>query len=60
MEFLETSAKQASNVDRAFLTIAQQIKARMATQPVQQGGAASSSQPVALGHGENVQQGGCC
>jgi len=61
MEFLETSAKLSSNVDRAFLTIAQQIKARMASQPMQTGGAASGATPVTdLGAGRNVDSGGCC
>eukprot|EP00803_Ostreobium_quekettii_P004562 evm.model.scf_1827.6 EVM.evm.TU.scf_1827.6 scf_1827:28562-31705(-) len=32
--FLETSAKNASNVEQAFMTMAQEIKNRMASQPV--------------------------
>ena len=32
--FLETSAKSATNVEQAFMTMAQEIKNRMATQPV--------------------------
>ena len=59
MEFVETSAKQASNVDRAFLTIASQIKNRMASQPMQ-GGAASQSTPVTKLEGAKVDGGGCC
>jgi len=34
--FLETSAKNASNVEQAFLTMAAQIKNKMQTQPVPQ------------------------
>ena len=60
MEFLETSAKAASNVDRAFLTIATQIKNRMASQPMQGGGAASGSTPVTNLAGAKVESGGCC
>lgn len=59
MEFIETSAKQSSNVDRAFTTIATQIKARMATQPLPQGGAASRSTVASL-EGTKVENNGCC
>lgn len=59
MEFIETSAKQSSNVDRAFLTIATQIKNRMANQPMQ-AGAASGSTPVTRLEGNKVEPGGCC
>jgi len=34
IKFLETSAKNATNVEQAFMTMAQEIKNRMATQPV--------------------------
>jgi len=60
MEFLETSAKASSNVDRAFLTIATQIKNRMASQPMQGGGAASGSTPVTNLAGAKVESSGCC
>jgi Ras-related protein Rab-1A len=59
MEFIETSAKQASNVDLAFTKIATQIKNRMATQPTAAGGLADSK-PVTALTGEKVEQGGCC
>ncbi|KAH9256634.1 Ras-like GTP-binding protein YPT1 [Batrachochytrium salamandrivorans] len=59
MEFIETSAKQSSNVDRAFTTIATEIKARMATQPLPQGGAASRSTVASL-EGTKVESNGCC
>ncbi len=36
IEFLETSAKNADNVDNAFMTMAGQIKSRMKSQPAGQ------------------------
>lgn len=39
IEFLETSAKSASNVEKAFMTMAAQIKSRMKPQPVGGAGA---------------------
>ncbi|CAK7564043.1 MAG: ras GTPase [Sporothrix epigloea] len=56
--FLETSAKNASNVEQAFLTMARQIKERMGTT------ATNNTKPsvqVGAGHGvSNNQGGGCC
>lgn len=60
MEFIETSAKQSSNVDRAFTTIATQIKQRMATAPMQKGGAARDSTTVTDLNATKADQGGCC
>ncbi|PWZ03643.1 putative GTP-binding protein ypt1 [Testicularia cyperi] len=59
--FLETSAKSATNVEQAFLTMAKQIKDRMGSSTVnnQQGGKST----LKVGQGQNVQaqsQGGCC
>jgi len=59
--FLETSAKNSTNVEQAFLTMAKQIKDRMgsATVQAQQG----SKSTVKVGPGASVQQpqgGGCC
>ncbi|CAM9190490.1 unnamed protein product [Chrysoparadoxa australica] len=57
IEFLETSAKNAENVDKAFMMMASQIKSRMKSQPTGQarGGARlSSATQVAPGAG------GCC
>jgi len=34
IEFLETSAKNATNVEKAFMTMAAQIKSRMKAQPI--------------------------
>jgi len=58
IEFLETSAKTAQNVEQAFLTMASQIKARMKTQPSAtpgqvKGGFKVNSTPV-------DRKGGCC
>lgn len=58
LTFLETSAKNAHNVEQAFLTMAAQIKARVGSQPVKPGTAAagvdvSDSKAVNTG-------GGCC
>jgi Ras-related protein Rab-1A len=58
MDFLETSAKQSANVDRAFLTIAQQIKARMANVGPSVN-TVQNSVPVQL-NGQQVGSTGCC
>lgn len=58
--FLETSAKNATNVEQAFLTMAKQIKDRMGTTNIQPG---SQKQSVKIGPGASVaqqQNGGCC
>ncbi|KAI9661405.1 MAG: hypothetical protein M1831_003138 [Alyxoria varia] len=55
--FLETSAKNASNVEQAFLTMARQIKERMGTTTV------NNKPTVRVGQGQGVQSGsagGCC
>lgn len=54
--FLETSAKNATNVEQAFLTMAKKIKDRVGTTMQ-----ASSGAKVNIGAGSRVQpQGGCC
>lgn len=56
--FLETSAKNATNVEQAFLTMARQIKERMGTAP-----ASSSKGQVRIGDGEAIRSGAagsCC
>jgi Ras-related protein Rab-1A len=56
--FLETSAKNASNVEQAFLTMARQIKERMGTTT-----ANNEKRSVQVGPGQNVSSpggGGCC
>lgn len=60
--FLETSAKDATNVEQAFLTMAKQIKDRMGASTMQNSGAAGKSS-LKVGQGQNVQTGkanGCC
>lgn len=55
--FLETSAKNASNVEQAFLTMARQIKERMGST------ATNNTKPnvqVGPGHGVSSNQGGGC
>jgi Ras-related protein Rab-1A len=55
--FLETSAKSATNVEQAFLTMARQIKERMGTTTV------NNKPTVPIGQGQGVQSGsggGCC
>ena len=57
--FLETSAKNSSNVEQAFLTMAKQIKDRMGTTMQQQ----QPKSTVKVGQGASVQpkqSGGCC
>mmetsp|Transcript_5649 Transcript_5649/g.6825 ORF Transcript_5649/g.6825 Transcript_5649/m.6825 type:complete len:204 (+) Transcript_5649:445-1056(+) len=58
MEFLETSAKNATNVEKAFMVMAQQIKKRMAAQPLNAG--ASTGQPLTNLPGKEVGDNGCC
>jgi Ras-related protein Rab-1A len=57
--FLETSAKSATNVEQAFLTMARQIKERMGAANVNTGGKAT----VKIAAGQNVGAGSsnsCC
>ncbi|KAH9842835.1 GTP-binding protein ypt1 [Rhodofomes roseus] len=58
--FLETSAKNATNVEQAFLTMAKQIKDRMGSSSSTVGGTGKSS---TITPGQTVTQqssGGCC
>jgi len=56
--FLETSAKSATNVEQAFMTMATEIKTRMASQPV----ASNKGNTVKPGEGRPVSAGksSCC
>jgi len=56
--FLETSAKDATNVEKAFMTMAGEIKNRMASQPA----ASGASRPATVQmRGQPVsQQSSCC
>ncbi|PKI83363.1 ras GTPase [Malassezia vespertilionis] len=59
--FLETSAKDATNVEQAFLTMAKQIKDRMGATAMQNNAAGKST--LKVGQGQNLQAsqgGGCC
>jgi len=56
--FLETSAKNATNVEQAFLTMAKHIKDRMGSTPVG-GNAAKPSVAVGQSMSQN-NAGGCC
>ncbi|KAJ7058697.1 GTP-binding protein ypt1 [Mycena amicta] len=58
--FLETSAKNGTNVEQAFLTMAKQIKDRMGSTSTPAGGAGKSS---TITPGQSMQQqpaSGCC
>lgn len=58
--FLETSAKNATNVEQAFLTMSKQIKDRMGSNSMASGPGGKST---IKGLGQNVEQktgGGCC
>merc|ERR1712072_1112721 len=58
IEFLETSAKNADNVEQAFMTMAAQIKNRMANAPVQPGNKPNVNVGRTAPVGGN--KGGCC
>jgi len=57
--FLETSAKNATNVEQAFMTMAAEIKNRMASQPAINA-APRSTVNVGRGQAVNSSKGGCC
>lgn len=57
IEFLETSAKNATNVEKAFMMMASQIKTRMASTPAQ----ASGGRQAGVQMGQKVEANrGCC
>jgi Ras-related protein Rab-1A len=58
IEFLETSAKNATNVEKAFMTMAAQIKSRMKSQPINN--AAPKGTKLTAGSAVNNSGGGCC
>ena len=53
--FLETSAKNATNVEDAFMTMAGEIKKRMASQPSMADGGGGAKK-VAVGPGKQVKK----
>eukprot|EP00741_Cyanophora_paradoxa_P008889 tig00001408_g8605.t1 len=56
--FLETSAKNSTNVEAAFMTMAAEIKAKMTKNDVTAGG--DKKKGVELGKSKPVEKGGCC
>lgn len=58
IEFLETSAKNATNVEKAFLAMSSQIKLRMKSQP--SGADKSKAGKLTAGAAVGGKQGGCC
>ena len=61
--FLETSAKDATNVEQAFLTMAKQIKDRMGASAMQNNAQGAGKSALKVGQGQSVQptnNGGCC
>jgi len=57
--FLETSAKNSTNVEQAFITMAAEIKARMAQAPASKAGGGPTIQ-VTSGAAVGGKKGGCC
>lgn len=57
--FLETSAKAATNVEKAFMTMASEIKATVAAQPAMD---TKQKKDVVVGPGQDLSggSGGCC
>ena len=58
IEFIETSAKNATNVEKAFLAMSSQIKARMKSQP--SGNDKSKNAKLSAGASVGGSKGGCC
>jgi Ras-related protein Rab-1A len=56
IEFIETSAKNSTNVEKAFMMMASQIKARYKSQPTGGAGAGVNLQGQSVGG----KSGGCC
>merc|ERR1711870_217699 len=56
IQFMETSAKNAHNVEQAFQSMAQEIKQRVASMPQTRSQAPSAT----LGASQPVRQGKCC
>ena len=54
--FLETSAKNATNVEDAFMTMAGEIKKRMAAAPTTEG----NKSKIHMGKTESVKSSSCC
>jgi len=57
--FLETSAKAATNVEKAFLTMADEIKNNITTNTVVAPGS-GAKKTISVGDTDNIGGGGCC
>jgi len=57
LSFLETSAKNATNVEQAFITMAAEIKNRMANAPPPQRGGAPT---ISVAPGQRIENRRCC
>jgi hypothetical protein len=58
IEFVETSAKNSTNVEKAVMVMATQIKSRIKTQPLSEKSRATKLSPGAQVKPAN--KGGCC
>jgi Ras-related protein Rab-1A len=58
--FLETSAKTSTNVEQAFITMAAEIKNRLANQPILTQDGGNGSKPVISQPLNQNKSGGCC
>jgi Ras-related protein Rab-1A len=57
---LETSAKNSTNVEQAFMKMATEIKSRMASVPSGSGGKQSSNVNISTPGKPVKESGGCC
>ena len=58
--FLETSAKNSTNVEQAFMTMAAEIKARMAAAPMASRGAGGATVRPGEGRSVKTDKSSCC
>jgi len=56
IEFVETSAKNSTNVEKAFMAMSAQIKSKMKAQPANE----KKNQKLSAGQSVNQSKGGCC
>jgi Ras-related protein Rab-1A len=59
IEFVETSAKNSTNVEKAFMVMATQIKARIKTQPLSEKNRGGTKLTPGA-QVKNTNKGGCC
>lgn len=63
IKFLETSAKDAVNVEKAFTTLSNEIKSKVQGRPTNRGGAAKPGNPgtsLKRDEGAGKKKSGCC